>query len=445
MTAFNRKIRVFGVLAALAVGTSLGCGSSADGGNDDGAGGDGDEVGQIKLELFSWWQAPGEVEALSALIAAHKADYPDVLLSRVTVDNQEAPYLMAERFGFKCAEERTLDTTVDCVRDASITPNPVDLMQWNLGDVQKVWIDQGVKFLSLDEVLTEEKVIDQIVPQARDAVTLGGKIMALPVGIHRNNNLLFNRKVLAAAGVDPDGLKTWNDFIAACDKVQANGTTCLSTGTEGWIVNILFGNVLAMTMGAEGYRDYYTGKGNPDDPKLAEAVANFDMLMHNYVGDMKTLPGGWDEACLKMYDDEAAFYIHGDWAVGFLKARGWDHTDFGVIASPGSQGLFLYGVDGFLVPEGGKNTEAALDVIRTWSSPEALAAFAKAKGATPPRKGVDLSDDPLANGTYQDLLSAQFPMQEHDRGVQFQTYVDYVAGSKTSDDILAEVKAVYSK
>jgi ABC-type glycerol-3-phosphate transport system substrate-binding protein len=160
---------------------------------------------------------------------------------------------------------------------------------------------------------------------------------------------------------------------------------------------------------------------------------------------MKSLPGGWDEACMEMHDDKAAFYIHGDWAVGLLRALGWDHTDFGVIASPGSQGLFLFGVDGFLVPEGSKNSEAALEVIRTWSSPEALAAFAKAKGATPPREGVDLSDDPLANGTYQDLLNAEFPLPENDRGVKFDTYVDYVAGKKTAADILSEVQSVYLK
>src|ERR1043166_2578405 len=31
-----------------------------------------------KLEIFSWWTAPGEVEALDALYAAFKASYPDV-------------------------------------------------------------------------------------------------------------------------------------------------------------------------------------------------------------------------------------------------------------------------------------------------------------------------------------------------------------------------------
>jgi glucose/mannose transport system substrate-binding protein len=311
--------------------------------------------------------------------------------------------------------------------------------------VKRVWIDQGVKFTALDSLLAQEDVLDEIVPYAKDAVTFDGKILALPVGIHRNNNLLYNKQILADAGVDAAELKSWDDFTAACDKIQANGKTCLSTGTQGWIVNILFGNVMAMTMGAEGYKKYYSGESSADDPKLLEAVANFDELMHNYVGDMATLPGGWDVACDKLKNNEAAFYIHGDWAVGYLKAKGWDHNDFGMIASPGSQGLFLYGVDGFLVPEGSKNAEAALDVIRTWGSPEAMAAFAKEKGATPPRRGVDLSDDPLANGTYQDMLTAEFPMQEHDRGVNFQTYVDYVTGAKTADDILLEVQSVYTK
>ncbi|MFT3924511.1 MAG: ABC transporter substrate-binding protein [Myxococcales bacterium] len=428
---------------ALGLASLAGCGSDEGGHSSESDAADAGS--EVVLELFSWWKAPGEAEALSALISAHHARYPNVSIYNLAVSNEDAPYVMAERFGFKCTAKRTLDTTVDCRRDESITPDPVDLMQWNLGDVKRVWIDQGVKFTALDAVLDEENVVDQLLPEAREAVTVDGEIIALPVGIHRNNNLIYNRDVLDVAGVDPEGLETWEDFIAACDKVQTSGKTCLATGTQGWIMNILFGNVVAMTMGAQGYVDYYSGKSSADDPKLAEAVQNFDLLMRKYVGKTAELPGGWDEACAKLQDGKAAFYLHGDWAVGLLKARGWDSTNFGVMASPGSQGLFLFGVDGFLLPEGSMHGDAALEVIRTWSSPEALAAFSKAKGATPPRKDVDLTDDPLANGTYQDLLKAEYPLPENDRGVKFETLAEYVTGKKTVADILTEAKSVYAR
>jgi len=43
-------------------------------GGDAGAGGAGDENAQV--EIFSWWSAPGEKEALQALIDLHADQYP---------------------------------------------------------------------------------------------------------------------------------------------------------------------------------------------------------------------------------------------------------------------------------------------------------------------------------------------------------------------------------
>src|SRR4051812_16955497 len=57
--------------------TSFGCSSSDGGASPSGTPmGDADGGGASDLELFSWWVAPGEAEALQALVNTYKGAYP---------------------------------------------------------------------------------------------------------------------------------------------------------------------------------------------------------------------------------------------------------------------------------------------------------------------------------------------------------------------------------
>ena len=60
------------VLFALSGAVGLGCGASHAGLSPDAGASDAPE----DLELFTWWVAPGEVEALRALVNVYESDYP---------------------------------------------------------------------------------------------------------------------------------------------------------------------------------------------------------------------------------------------------------------------------------------------------------------------------------------------------------------------------------
>jgi len=60
------------VLFTLVGGAGLGCGASGAGATPDSGAPDAPEA----LELFTWWVAPGEVEALGALVNVYKAAHP---------------------------------------------------------------------------------------------------------------------------------------------------------------------------------------------------------------------------------------------------------------------------------------------------------------------------------------------------------------------------------
>lgn len=80
-----------------------------------------------------------------------------------------------------------------------------------------------------------QNIDDQIKPIVSNA---DGEIFALPFDMDISG-LVYNVDVLKEAGVDPDSIKTWEDFADACDKVLAIGKNPIHMGgsnsfTVGW-------------------------------------------------------------------------------------------------------------------------------------------------------------------------------------------------------------------
>jgi glucose/mannose transport system substrate-binding protein len=345
-----------------------------------------------ELEIFSWWIAPGEAEALDALIGAHHDRFPDVTLSNVVIPNINAgpeDQLQLRLFG-----------------DETTPASPPDLMQWNVDSVKARWIDRGAQFASLDEVFAAEQWEDKVRPEILEHCKVDGHYIFVPVGLHRQNSMMFAKQVLADAGVTSVPT-TWDEFKAACEQVQAAGKTCLAVTQEAWVQNLLLTNVAIMTMGTEGYASYFGGTGDRDDPRIDEVATNMDYVLDNFVGGRASMRmNGWDEAAKDLFRGDAAFYLHGDWVVGLYKTLGWSERDFGVMATPGGPSLFVYTADGFMIPADSTHVEASLEVVRTFGAATTLAKFAAAKGASPPRTDVDVGADPIAAGVYAELQGA---------------------------------------
>jgi glucose/mannose transport system substrate-binding protein len=401
------------------------------------------------LEIFSWWTNAGEAEALDALLSTPgvreaKLQFKNIAVANVGLDPQEELF---RRMGLNAMGEP----------DPSIKADPPDLMQWDLYSVQRQWRDKGIKFRSLSAVFDGEGWRGKFYPFLSRDMEFDGQILSLPVGLHRENSLFFNRQLLRDSGVAEASLTSIDGLLAACETLKSTGKVCLATTQEGWVTRLIFRAVLAMTMGAKKFEAFVTGAGDPNDPALTAAVAHYKKLFDNgYVGGWDNTAkaasnqlgwqfvreSDWAEAAKDVHRGRAAFYIHGDWAVGLYKSLGWTATDLGVMAAPGSQGLFIYGADGFLVPDAGKNPDAAMKVVRSWGSPQALAAFNKAKGSTPPRTDVDLSDDPLAAKVASDLKAAEIVMQvppiagEDNEDL----FSHFAAGMVTADEVVAAIR-----
>ena len=231
-------------------------------------------------------------------------------------------------------------------------------------------------------------------------ISQDGHPYSVPVNIHRSNVMWYNPSVLTAAGVTlPDGgFASWDDFFAACDKIKAAGKTCISLGPEGFTVMHLFENVMIGSLGADKWTGLWTTPPTTDwaGADVTTGINNFVKVLSYANSDYATL-SDWQPASQLMINGDAAFNIMGDWAYGYFANPAPNglaltpHTDFDWTSVPGTQGVFVFLSDSFVLPVGNKNPNGTMAWLTVAASKAGQEAFNPLKGSICARTDCDLS------------------------------------------------------
>jgi glucose/mannose transport system substrate-binding protein len=210
----------------------------------------------------------------------------------------------------------------------------------------------------------------------------------------------YNPKVLAAANVTipAGGFTSWNDFFAACNTIKAAGKTCLSLGPEGFTAMHLFENVMIGTIGADKWNGLWTTPPTTDwkGTDVTAGIANYTKVLTYTNSDASTL-SDWQPASKMVADGDAAFNIMGDWAYGYFANAAPNglalkpHTDFDWTPTPGTQGIFVFLSDSFVLPVGNKNPDGTLAWLTIAASKAGQEAFNPLKGSICARTDCDQS------------------------------------------------------
>ena len=317
------------------------------------------------VEIFSWWSALGEAEALEALIATHEKAHPDArIFNAAAASGTRAREWLGER----------LDKN-----------EPPDIFQQYIHQLRAVARHVDEKEMPLDDLFDRLGLRQAVFPELIHDITRDGHIYSMPVNVHRENTLFYNRRLLAAHHVAVP--TTVPEFLAACRKLKAEGVVPVATADQGWILRIIFNALAAGQMGGEAYHAYFTGSRRFEVTPFREAVDLFAEVIENYVNADAGDDGfGWTNAAQALYDGDAAMLLHGDWVKGYLQQLGWSgETDFGVVAAPGTSELFLYGVDAFALARGARNEAGARNSWRPSRHPQvrspSIASKARARSA----------------------------------------------------------------
>jgi glucose/mannose transport system substrate-binding protein len=331
-----------------------------------------------KLEIFHWWTAPGEREAADAEFAALAAAYPDIEV----VENPVA--------GGGGVSHRVV------LQGRIAAGLPPDTFQTLGGAELKQYVDGGV-LQPLDELYAELGYADVIPGPLLKAVTVEGHPYVVPLNMHIQNILYFNKPLFDELSISPP--TTFEELLAACDTIEAAkpDMVCLGLGSsEKWGDAFVFDSIYLQEAGPEQYVALYKGEVDvANDAAYRRALEKFAQLKPHINADHSSLT--WDQAVGLVGSDQAAMTLMGTWAIGaFTKGSGWEPgVDFGAVTFPQvPERILLFHPDAYGITVGAPHPSATMDWLRVVASPELQIPTDVTQGGLFARTDIDPTEFP---------------------------------------------------
>lgn len=334
------------------------------------------------LEIFSWWTAGGEAEALNALYDQYREEYPNVEIINAAVAG-----------GAGSNAKAVLATRMQ-------SDNPPDSFQVHAGhELIDSWVVAD-RMEPVTFIFEENGWRDVYPPDLLEIISYEGEIWSVPVDIHRSNVLWTNKAVFEENGLSEP--TTFEEFFEVADQLQEAGVTPLALGDNNtWPATHLLESVLLGTLGPDAYRGLWTGETDWGSEEVTQALETFVQMLDYVNEDHASLT--WDQASQLVADGDAAMNVMGDWASGYFQSVDMEPgTDYGFVASPNTDGSYLLLSDSFGLPEGAPHRENAIAWLELIGSAEAQDAFNPIKGSIPPR--TDAGDSPEYDAYLQSAM-----------------------------------------
>lgn len=365
--AFLRSTLIAGAsTAALAA-----CGGVA---NTPTGGGGSSSASGGRLEIFSWWTSPGEVEALDALYKVYKDKYPSVEIINAAISGGAGAGGNAKA----------------ALKTRMLGNDPPDSFQVHLG---RELIDTHVvanKMDPLDDIYKSEGW-DKVFPKGViDIASNDNKIWSVPVNIHRSNVLWYNKKLLADNGISAPA--TFDEFFAAGDKLKAKGIAGLALGEAApFHTAHVFETVLMGVLSPDEYRGLWTGKTVWTDKKVTDSLTILKKMFDYVNPDYASVAAG--DTLDLIIKGTAGMLINGDWNNGGFKSKKF--ADYGYVPTPQTKGRYGLLSDSFGLPKGVKNKDNVINWLKVCGSKAGQDAFNPLKGSIAARNDADknLYDD----------------------------------------------------
>lgn len=355
----RRFLAVAGVAALVLSACTSGAPSESGGGGDGGS----------TVEIFSWWTAGGEADGLEAMFEVFADTYPDYEIENAAVAGgagTEARAVLATRLS---------------------QDDPPESWQGHAGQELIGTYVAAEEIEPLNDLFEEEGWLDVMPEGLIEQISQDGNIYSVPVNIHRANVLWYVPANLEEWGVDVP--TTWDEFLDVAAELDSQGVTPLALGFQ-WTAMHLLETVLLGELGPDAYAALWDGSGDWSSAEVTGALETFAAVLEYTNDDASTIE--WDAAAQLVADGDAAFQVMGDWAEGYFKTQELEPGEgFGWAPAPGTDGVFQFLSDSFVLPVDVGNREGALAWLRVAGSLEGQDAFNPLKGSIPARSDGDRS------------------------------------------------------
>ncbi|WP_284616913.1 ABC transporter substrate-binding protein [Aquabacterium humicola] len=339
-----------------------------------------------QIEVLHFWTSGGEAAAL-----------------KVLKDRVEASGFAWKDMPVAGGGGEQAMTTLRTRLSAGVPPTAVLLMGHDLTD----WARQGV-LADLNAQAKAEGWDKSVPPAVQKFSKFNGTWVAAPINVHAINWVWANKDVLAKAGVTAEP-KSWDEFIAAAEKVQKAGFVALAHGGQPWQEATIFDGVVLATGGVDYYRKAFI---ELDAKALGSATT--EQVFHR-MGQLRKLVDkdfsgrDWNIASSMVISGKAGFQIMGDWAKGeFVNANKVPGKDFLCFPLPGTAGMVSYLSNQFaMFKVKGDKAAAQARLAAEIMNPEVQSAFNVLKGSVPARSDVaDKAFDACGKRDMKELAAA---------------------------------------
>jgi glucose/mannose transport system substrate-binding protein len=282
------------------------------------------------------------------------------------------------------------------------------------------WAQLGL-LLELDQVAQAGNWAGVLFPTVAQLVQHRQHVVAAPLGIHRINTLLVNRKLLARHQLQPP--RSWADMERVAQRLKAAGVPALALSSEPWQVATLFESLVLLQGGPAFHRALFVQHlpAAAADARLLAALVQLRAVKAWAGGAVREQP--WTEGVRQLARGEAAMLVMGDWAKAELMADpafmvGQTADDFACLPVPGTEAYHLYSVDTLtMFAKDYSHVAAQEKLARLIATPALQAEYNAAKGSVSVRRDADPSRmDACARASWQAFAqgaAAQAPSLVH--------------------------------
>ena len=344
-----------------------------------------------ELKYFADFDAT-PLAAMEALIVDFEAANPDIDVVLQNFDHE----------GYKTA-----------IRNFLTTDSP-DLANWYAGNRMAPFVKAG-QFQDVSDVWEANGLSDSLA-SAKASMTIDGKQWGVPYTYYQWG-IYFNKDAYKAAGVTEP--KTWDEFVANCEKFKAASIDCVTTGTSAlWPAAGIFDYLDLRTNGYEFHMDLTSGKIAWTDDRVKATFAEWAKIQPYTTANHAAID--WQDAAALMVQGKAANYVMGNFAVATFKEGGMTNDNLGFMVfpeiTPGLPRAEEAPTDTIHITAGAKNVPDAKTFLAYVASAEAQTKLNSAIGQLPTNKNATVdAADPFISAGFTSLSSAYALAQFFDR------------------------------
>ncbi len=339
----------------------------------------------------------GDMRVMQTLSKVFEQEHPDIHLDWIVLEEKIL------------REKTTTDAATHGGQYDVVTIGPLEAPIWG----RRGWL------LPVDEKLSPQYDLDDLLKPIRDAASSGKHLYALP--FYAESSLTYYRKDLfRKAGLTMPAQPTYHDiehFAKVLNNPKEDVYGVCLRGKPGWGENMAYISTVVNTFGGRWFDEAWHPQ--LDSPQWRDAVAFYVNLLQRY-GPPGSSSNGFSESLTLFENGRCGMWIDATVAAGALydgkQSKVADTVGFApapVAVTPrGAQWLWFWGL---AVPSSAKHPPAALQFIQWATSKKYIRLVAKTNGwtAVPPgtRRSTYtqpqyLASAPFAELTFHSIMAA---------------------------------------